>query len=211
MRWGLACLVMLAGCDRYFNTSSDDDCVYDQGFIAPEVRNPDTGQCEAGNSGTCIDTCTPCVDVPARDWGACTSDCNALDENGCIAATGCHAIYDANTNVDEPAVFAACWAIAPSGPDPGGCDNLGAYDCSRHDNCAAYYDIESFQNGTTTMHFVSCRAEVAPDACADLADETACNARGDCRAVYTGDDCTCDVDGNCSCQLLTYAHCESAP
>jgi hypothetical protein len=327
---GLVALVALAGCDLYFTDGGDDDCTFPAADIAPQsFRNPDTGLCEDFGGFPCDPGCGPCPDVATLtiavpDWGACLSHCESLDENSCLGEPGCRAIYDANSTIDQPPRFFACWATAPSGPAPGGCEGLDAYECSRHDNCSAYYDTHpEIDAPHPVLTFSSCQAEaiqgcygdqdcgdgahcstsegecLPPPGCGDgqgcpavcygrcisdadicavalceagthceakctengchpvcvpdvpscaavdcapgfqcvetcngvdpnnpgcgicepscvpvgtcesLADEPTCAGRSDCRAVYTGEDCTCYSNGTCECQTLTYASCET--
>jgi len=159
MRLGLACLILVTGCDLYFTDGDDDVCAFAELSPAEQLRNPDTGQCESFGWGGCDDPCTPCAaaDIaPPPDWGSCFAGCESLDETSCVGQSGCRAVYDANSDVDEPARFLECWSIAPSGPALGGCENLDAYECSRHENCSAYYDDT---NGF--LQFASCKTEAA--------------------------------------------------
>jgi hypothetical protein len=161
MRLGLACLILVTGCDLYFTGGDDDDCAFEATSIAAEeLRNPDTGQCEPFGFGGCDNPCEPCVAEadPGQlpDWGSCFAGCESFDETSCISQPGCRAVYDANSDVDEPPRFHECWAIAPSGPAPGSCEDLDAYECSRHENCSAYYDDTS-----GFMTFSSCKTETA--------------------------------------------------
>jgi hypothetical protein len=332
----LVVLVLLGGCNLYFGHNGDDDCfIADDVAPAQELRNPETGQCEGfgGGGWGCDNPCEPCPldDVGAAeaqpDWGSCFSDCEWLDEGTCIVTPRCHASYVDFVGEDGTGkrFFQGCWAIAPSGPDPGGCANLDAYGCSRHDNCSMVYtDGSKFEqcipegggsctssadcgpgshcttddgdcqpppgcdpttgmdcpavctgvcvpdggdvcanidcgpgahcepqcypcdqpfpdgscdkkcepvcvpdqgcdntvcpDGTTCVQVcgmgpggcAECHTECQPStSCEALADEGSCLSRSDCRAVYKGDDCTCDAAGNCSCNILTYARCET--
>nr|MBA3452041.1 hypothetical protein [Deltaproteobacteria bacterium] len=156
MRRYAAILLLLAGCDLYFGGDDEPPCTgYGIGAspVAPnELRNPQTGQCQSyGGGGGCYDyvdgdgRCAPCAyDVaPQPDWGSCYSTCDGLDESTCLAAPGCIAAYDENTDyADAPSEisFKGCWATAPSGPiQGGGCWELDAQACSRHDDCSMYY------------------------------------------------------------------------
>ncbi len=322
MRLGLACLLLVTGCDLYF-TDGDDDCV-----SAPEVspgtllRNPDTGQCEAfGSGGGGCDSCGNCIDIdiaPPPDWGSCFAGCESFDETSCVDQPGCRAVYDANSLTDEGPRFLECWAIAPSGPAAGSCEGLDAQQCSRHNNCSAFYDDDNGfleyagcrpersqgcysddDCGTSAHCSVSdgeclpppgcdpgqgcpavcygrcisdndvcatvdcgpnshCEAQCTDSACGPVCSpnvnqcaaidcapgfecvetcqgtdpeipgcgicdaqcvpvgtcesvttEAACLARGDCGAVYTGEDCTCDESGSCVCEVLEFARCQA--
>lgn len=220
MRLGLACLILVTGCDLYF-TDGDDDCLVATTIAAEELRNPDTGQCEPFGWGGGCGPCGPCAEVdlaPPPDWGSCFAGCEVLDEASCIDQAGCRAVYDANSNVDEPPRFLECWAIAPSGPAGGSCENLDAYECSRHENCSAYYDTDG---GPLT--FSSCRPEAikgcfSDDECGPAAHcstsdgeclpPPGCEEGQNCPAVCYG---KCIADGevcsNVSCE--PGSHCEA--
>src|SRR5262245_51628841 len=143
----------LAGCPMYFS-SDDDPCppTADDIAVSPalQVRNPFTGTCEI-LGGPCDDACgRPCSRTEAiPDWGQCFSECDAIlqtdasaevQEAACIAHPRCRPVYQAFLGRPEAPAFFACWSIAPSGPAPGSCASLDAYECSRHDNCAAVYE-----------------------------------------------------------------------
>jgi len=284
MRSLLAVLVLVTGCNLYWNGDGDDVvCALD---LAPaeQLRNPVTGDCEGfqGPGYPCDSFCGPCNDEaigqPTPDWGACYSQCNGLEEDSCLTASGCLAAYYEDTSTaDLPAktTFRGCYSTAPSGPiSTGTCANLDAQQCSRHDNCAMYYDA-GFQEGNFTRCAAEptmgcatmdcapnthceeqcrecgptedcsgthvCASTCVPDgdvcaaatcqagydcvpvcngttctpscvpqtACAALSTESACAARGDCTTVYNGTDCTCYPGQGCTCEVLTYDHCEA--
>jgi hypothetical protein len=275
MRRLFAVLVLMTGCNLYWNGDGDDVVC----ALAPnqELRNPVTGDCEYFNGPgyPCDSVCgAPCqyedesIGQPQPDWGACTSQCNGLEEAACLTAPGCLAAYYED---DAPSTtsFRGCYITAPSGPvSTGGCATLGAQECSRHDNCAMYYDagLDALQEGdftrcapepTTNCALVdcetgshcedqctdpnSCAAMCVPDedscaattcqtgfdcvevcsggachpscvpvtACPALTTESACAARSDCTTVYNGTDCTCYPNSGCTCEVLTYDHCEA--
>ena len=156
----LAAGVAGSGCALY--GSGDDDgavveCDDNGGYMAPAqtTRNPATGSCEAPGVGTSCDPGPvlpggPGGDgeapdrVPPNDWGACSSYCDGLDELTCVVSDGCRAVYVAYPT-DGPSggvrAYAACWAVAPSGPSRGGiCEGLDAYGCSVHDDCSVVHD-----------------------------------------------------------------------
>jgi len=335
---GLAVVLMfLAGCDLYFN-GGDDDCKFATGadIALQEFRDPFTGQCQSFGGGGCDDSCGPCPEFdsaqPQPDWGSCWSECESHDEASCIATAGCRAAYLNSARNDGPPAFLGCWAVAPSGPvQGGGCANLDAQECSRHDDCSATYNAQlAPDDGIDSMQFAVCNAEqggqgcygdqdcgagahcttsdgeclpppgcgggtacpavcygkcvmdqdsctnvdcgsgshceqqcttgpTAPDGtcspvcvpdqntcgtvscppghecvetcagqdpnnpgcgvctvecvpvgtCAGLTTESACAVRGDCTAVYQGENCTCYPNGGCACEILTYERCEA--
>ncbi len=202
MRLGLACLILVTGCDLYFDGDDDPPCAF-AAEVAPaqELRDPSTGQCVPFGSGGCGDSCGPCaLDLaPPPDWGSCFAGCESLDEFACIAEPRCRAAYDANSTTDEGARFMECWSIAPSGPAPGSCEGLDAYECSRHDNCSAFYDDD---NGF--LVYAACRPEVIKDCITD--DE--CGEHGHC-STSDGD---CLPNPHCpdgSCPAVCYGKCVS--
>ena len=163
----LVAIVTFTGC------TSDDECViYDRGGvpdIAPnELRNPNTGACEPYGGGWCDDSCgraCPATEQAEPDWGQCYSHCESLDESACKAASGCRAAY-ADTS------FYQCWAVAPSGPiQGGGCTQLGAQDCSRHDDCSAIHAI-----GNPIGSFLSCANETSISDPGSCVGEVTCDA-----------------------------------
>ena len=144
------------GCALYFPGDDDPDPCVDYGGAAepgvPAVgqRNPETGQCEffGGGSVPCDPACGPCpageegADLAQPSWGYCESECTGLDETTCQDTSGCRAVYidpcPEGPCTAEP-VFSECWSVDMTGPIQGACDGLGAYDCSRHDDCRAIH------------------------------------------------------------------------
>lgn len=195
MRRLLCLLVLVSGCDLYWNHGDDDCKVYPyEGDIAPSpgYRNPNTGQCEGWGWGGCDDPCAPC---PAYDqlggagaqpdWASCQSACTGLAEGACLAQAGCQASYDLS---GSDADYAGCYETAPSGPvSTGTCAGLDAHECSRHDNCSSYY-IPGPPGS-----FARCEAETTSTACAAV----------DCGAGYHCEDqCkdTCGPNADCGPQ-----------
>ena len=202
MRRLLCLVVLLTGCDLYWN-GGDDDCKYYgyEGDIAPSIgiRNPSTGECEGGGWGGCEDSCGPCAYDTAGggalaqpDWAKCQSVCTNLTESSCIQQAGCQASYDLS---GATASFAGCFETAPSGPvSTGVCAGFDAHECTRHDNCSTYYNPGSFAR---------CAAETTSSACAAIdcgpgyhcedQCKDSCGPTGDC-----GPQCgaMCVPDGN---------------
>jgi hypothetical protein len=158
MRAGLACLLLVTGCDLYF-TGGGDDTQCAVGALTPpaeQFRNPETGECIPMGFGGCDDPCGQCAElaVAPPDWGSCFAGCEAFDEASCVEQPGCRAVYDANSLTDEGPRFLECWAIAPSGPVAGSCQGLDAQGCSQHADCSAFYDDDS-----GFLQYTSCRPE----------------------------------------------------
>jgi hypothetical protein len=175
---GFLLVVALAGCDFYFN-DGDDDCAFGAPEIdpGPGLRNPDNGNCESFGGFPCDSQCGPCPlaeSIAAPDWGSCASDCEGLIESTCIERAGCRAVYLLDSPTDGPPSFMGCWAIAPSGPAGGSCENLDAYECSRRDHCSGYYSDNPAAD--PSLHFAVCKAENAAGCFGD--DE--CGETGHC-------------------------------
>ena len=173
--------ILLGGC--VFIGDDDDDCDYG-GFpsahqakvaLPPTFRNPDSGQCEevAGDPGEQCDLCGRCAPTdeapePPPDWGACEDVCTGLDEATCLITDACRAAYltacIGGGCPDDGYVYYGCWAIAPAAPVRGGdCEELGAYECSRHDDCVTHHvqivDCVNCTSDPTVGGFESCAAE----------------------------------------------------
>lgn len=198
----LALVMLVAGCDLYFNNGDDDDCeLYPT--VAPSIavyRNPATGACEGFGTG-CDDPCGGicAIDIATPDWGACYSTCDALAEGECRDTPGCIAAYLDSARGFEPPAFQGCWAIAPSGPAPGRCDDLDAYECSRHDNCSAVYTAQLGADDTSIgMSFERCVTE-QPGSCAGID----CGPGARCREQCSDEGCNpvCVPDGD-ACALI---------
>ena len=203
----LAVLVLASGCDLYWNSTGDDVCNgYGYGGIAPsqDLRNPVTGDCEyfGGGDYPCDSACGPCPATTEGapqadpDWGQCYGSCNALDEASCLTTSGCLATYD---DVTTHASFRGCFATAPSGPvSTGACYGLDAHECSRHDNCAMYYDagLDALVPG----QFTRCAPEPTTAGCSAV----------DCGPGYhCADQCTdpCPPNGACTMNPTCTATC----
>lgn len=141
-------LVLLSGC--LFETNTGSDCLGD----GPEPRFvPDLGACvDVGDADAC-QFCGDrmCVVADPAGLAQCGGPCTTTDETACLGTQGCIATYVAGS-------FASCWSTAPSGPvHSGACAGLDARDCSRHDNCSAWYG----RSDSTTLMFQRCVDEPA--------------------------------------------------
>lgn len=207
MRRLFAVLVLMTGCNLYWN-GQGDDVVCATGAIAPsqELRNPTTGYCEYFNGPgyPCDGVCGPCpesIGEPQPDWGACQSQCNGLEEAACLTAPGCLAAYYEDTTTPEHATtsFRGCYITAPSGPvSTGACAALDAQQCSRHDNCAMYY--QAGVNDLLEGDFTRCGPEPTTN-CALVDCETGYHCEDQCTSPSS---CAgmCVPDGN-SCAATT--------
>ncbi len=205
----LALLVATSGCSLYGggSTQRDAGCAVAKEPAPEMLIDPSTNQCDSfplGGGGGC--ECEPCpgqsegsADI-IPSWAQCDSACTGLAEHACLATSGCHATYQSNAAGTS---FWTCDAVAPSDSATGACTTLDAQDCSTRDDCTA-----TFSEGSSIGGFASCASEIPLAACATLTTEASCTARGDCEAVYTGTDCTCDEHG-CTCASETFDHCET--
>jgi hypothetical protein len=149
MKLALAIAVTaLVGCaaQDHHEYADDTPCSSDGGR---DVFNPYTGACE-------LETCPP-EDIKRIAMADCNSSCTDLDEYACQSTRGCYAAFDQYPGDDGPK-FSGCWQTATSEPDVGSCQDLDAYHCSLHDNCAIYYAVD-FNSART---FVYCWAEPSP-------------------------------------------------
>ena len=186
-----ALLVLVAGCDLYWNPngSGDDNCDPGPNEPAIELRNPDTGQCQSFGGGHC--GCgAPCVggvDVPA--WPVCHGTCDQLAESDCLATPGCHAAYQTfvpgvgSGSSSSTPEFMGCWNVEESAPSQGVCEGLDADSCTGRDDCVGLYD----PNTTTapeSWKFDRCEPEAGG----------LCQADGDCLFGQTCDTTTCHAE-----------------
>jgi Cys-rich repeat protein len=176
-RLAVVCALLLTGCDLYWGGGGEDDVCNTMTPTAPSVglRDPDTGTCEYNTGGTC--PCGAYCDVgggTAADWASCYA-CEGLGEDTCLATPNCRAAYLDN---GDSRGYWGCFGTAPSGAiEGGGCAALGAYDCSRHDDCSAVYTGTT----STSTKFETCIAE--PNAL--------CLADTDCGSGQRCDTTTC--------------------
>jgi hypothetical protein len=207
-------LAMLSGCGLYFGGGGgggDGGVCNDPVHIetpASSMRDPYTGQCEQIGGYSC--DCEPC---PASgellpNWSSCASSCLGRDVTNCEATGYCQAEY----------LDTSYWGCFPVEPNvvidlTTACSTLSSDVCTGRDDCIAVYT--SANDGTLNdTKFLRCDPEVTspppppPPACDTLTTETDCVARGDCDAVYTGYDCTCDASG-CVCKTEVFASCQT--
>lgn len=187
-------LVLLAGCNLYWSGGDKPPVCNGGGYTAPEepvgpdLRDPNTGMCQTfggdgGGGWGCDPACGPCPLAealpPPPDWAVCNGMCDGLDEQSCLATTGCRAAYLDDTSGGSMTKFLGCWGTAPSGPiEGGGCTGLDAQACSEHDDCSAVYTTvyaDAGLVGDATQLFEQCIAEPG-NAC----DSTTCPAGAHC-------------------------------
>lgn len=166
--WGrmraAAVLLLLSGCTLYFgddgSTPDDDACL---GPPAQELRDPNSGQCQAFGGG-----CGPSGAL-IPDWAVCGSACEGLDQTSCGLTAGCREIFsDECPTCDAPyTVYAACWGTAPSSSGTGDCYGLDAQGCSERDDCSAVHlglETAGGDGGFTNSigSFEYCEPELSP-------------------------------------------------
>ena len=202
-----AVLLVLAGC-LYDHDTKPPPCDYAAKEPAqPGLRDPQTGQCESFNppcDPVCGEEC-PETGIAEPDWATCNGACDSLPEMQCLATPTCHAAYQ-DSPTPSP-TFWGCWDLPPTGAIEGSCTGLDAQTCSEHPDCTSLYTSPVNSGPSFVPSFEKCVAKTMQAACSTLTTETACTARTDCDAVYTGMNCTCDSQG-CTCQTETFDHCQ---
>jgi hypothetical protein len=165
----VACSGLASGCQFYFGSGDDAPGVPDAGLPCnygadgvavpqgPSLRNPYTGDCVSDGSGGCYGMNGGPAPGGGADvwydsrWPVCENYCNQLDENDCLVADGCRAIYvdgcpyGAGCGPANTIKFDTCWAVGASGPVRGGdCTAIvDALECADHDDCAAVHELRA--------------------------------------------------------------------
>jgi len=196
----LACLVSLVlgagACTLHFggDDTGDDVCnppPNQQVPAAPlDLRNPETLECQSfAEPSYCppgcpceLDTTTDAVPIPT--WGWCSSTCDGLAPDACMAAAECRAAYDYNCWVNDALCpletpFLGCFPVDQSGPVSGGsCVGLDSWSCSLHNDCLALHTQQCTGSGPTQtcwQQFIECVPEPMPTPCG--VDNPACGVR----------------------------------
>ncbi len=203
----LSCLVPLAACNLYF-AGGEDPCEEWGGDragameAADLLRNPETGECEAfgGWGGGCDDECGPCPgfedsleQAPYPSWGYCESSCTGLDEQGCLATSGCRGIY-APGAPDAPEEFRECWQVDQSGGTIDDCENLDGWSCSTSDTCIAVhqFDCDADSAGDRAPGFEACPPGPFLQCHNEPTETDSCDSNDDCDAGWA-----CNIDEVC--------------
>jgi hypothetical protein len=175
--WLVLGSLLFAGCNLYFGGGGDDCKDYADDVAVWELRNPQTGECEAqyggGGGGGCYDAAPVNTGIGALpNWPTCGGACDALAENECLATAGCHAEYTGFTcppGYDCAALwsgtqFWTCSATAPYAPEPRpACWGLDAQSCAGRDDCASVYQIP--EDPPDHHSFNQCTPEPSADVC----------------------------------------------
>lgn len=150
MRGVVLVLVLTACAERADNGSGNGEELCPRVVVA--VRDP--------VSGACHDLVGCEVSQAPPDQVPCTTICNALAEDTCIATADCRAAFLLGASGTQS--FLGCWSTAPAGPGTAGaCAGLDALGCSRRADCIALYRPSSGGTGNVFDH---CAAEAAANA-----------------------------------------------
>jgi hypothetical protein len=156
--WRFALLVAIPACLEHH------ECLTPQA-LAPALNliDPTTLQCQTFTDSSCDSACGPCPAVAAPappSWGSCDSTCRTLDETSCRITAGCRVARKA-PQLGAPSTYVGCYptdtSIAASVP----CGGLGAWECSRHDDCEATYVVNT-TTAPTSWLFQTCEPELFP-------------------------------------------------
>jgi hypothetical protein len=174
---------------------------------------PDGDACagvDCGPGYECVEGC-PMGEDGGLWCGAQCVPSGGGDPGSCTGSVSCDATPPACPSGTTPGITNGCWTgycipNADCGPnDPGEC--YGDVICAMAPPACPANTTAGIANGCYTGYCIpdgACEAA----ACETLTTESACTARMDCSAVYAGSDCTCDANG-CTCQSVSFAHCES--
>lgn len=142
---------------------------------------------------TCVDEKRGC---------ASSSECGGNDtcstERGeCLAGPGCQF-----GPCDD-----GCWGFCdgPNG-DPGSC--VGEVACDEAEPDCPAGTIAGRDAACWTGYCIPVEACDATPSCSSLS-ESECVASSSCNGLYRGEDCSCDIDNNCSCTSYIYEGCGS--
>ena len=205
-RLAVLAIVVLGGCDLYWNNNADDVCDY--GYDSPgrqDVRNPVTGQCQTiGHGGGGCGGQPLGTGAAQPNWASCTGPCEALTEGSCLATAACHAAYLDNPTPNGGHTFFGCWELPPSVGPSGTCATLDAQDCSDRDDC-----ITNYISGTHDQQFLNCAAE--PQALCTTDSQCGSDARCDTTVCHSRPCPTCptcgDGGGQCAPDDTCYGVC----
>lgn len=147
----------------------------------PPGCDPNQG-CPAVCAGHCVPKQTSCSNIDCGPGSHCEEQCS-MGPNG-------------ETYCEPICVQDATCAAVDCGP---------GYHCV--ETCTDPNPMDPTAPGCGQC-YPQCVPDSNPASCAEITDEMTCYSRGDCQAVYQGDDCTCYPDG-CTCNVLTYDRCET--
>jgi len=203
-------------------------CQYFGGYDCPDPCAPCTttgqalpdwglcyGRCDALAEQTCLTTsgCYAAYELLPNDgraffgcWDTAMSgpiqggNCSGLDAHECSRHDDCTATF-----TDLPGgTFYSC-ANELQSPDPGECN--GTITCTSPAPACPPNTTPGIKNGCYTGYCIPL-TDCPLATCESLTSESTCIARADCAPVYEGTNCTCNLNG-CSCQVLTYDHCQT--
>ncbi len=209
--------------EPYQGVCADTDCApgyhcEDQCTTGGDSMNECTAVCVANVTCALLD-CAPgyaCAEVCA-DGGPGVSTCKAecvptsTEPGSCTGAVSCFTNAPACPSGTTPGIRDGCWTgycipNAACGPsDPGVC--YAPVTCDAPGPACPSGTTPGIVDGCYTGYCIPV-SQCAATSCATVTSESACTARTDCEAVYTGMGCECTLTG-CTCETLTYDHCES--
>jgi hypothetical protein len=193
---------------------SDNDCDPNESCNADELCLPDPNGCGGGGDGN-GDSADP---VPCEQacWGYCVPDDPGPS---CYGDVFCDSIPPECPAGSVPGISNGCWSNT----------------CIEYDQCAppidpglcyaevtCLVDFDSFQDpcppdsvpgvidGCWSGYCIPMADCEAPPECADVMNEPSCIARDDCTPTYQGVDCTCDPNGNCTCDDWVFDACTAS-
>ncbi|MCX5742618.1 MAG: hypothetical protein NT062_08995, partial [Proteobacteria bacterium] len=222
---GGSCLATTCGPGTHCEEQCTGACPPDAGgmpcdvYCAPTCVPDPTYSCanvDCGAGYMCVEQCDPLTATPTMGgtggigcWPSCVQIVN--DPGECYGAVACDALPPACPADTTAGVLNGCWSgycipTSQCGPqDPGTCD---AATCATPPPSCPSGTTAGVKNGCYTGYCI-------PDSscpqlpCEALTDEASCQARMECSAVYSGDNCTCLPDGTCTCTSQTFARCET--
>jgi hypothetical protein len=179
-----------------------------------------SGSCEGMSASACAerDDCSLYYVDIVQDgtylsFNRCETESGGVthDPGSCTGQVACDANPPACPSGTTPGIRNSCWSgyCIPNtacGPnDPGQC--YGPLTCLSVGPACPTGTTPGIANGCYTGYCIP-TGNCGAAACSSLTTEGACTARGDCNPVYEGSNCTCNANG-CSCQTVTFDHCES--
>jgi hypothetical protein len=194
-----------------YECSRHDDCsgIYnldpttDGGLLFGACR-PEAAGCfgneDCGPGTHCSTSDGECLPPPG-----CTGDmaCPAVCAGRCVPDQGSCAAVDCGpgTHCEEQCSSdGTCGPVCV--PDDASC---GPNTCPPGTECVQRCEAEDPTNPGCGICTIEC---VPSGMCETLKTEAECAGRADCAAVYSGESCTCDGNGACTCEILTYERCQ---
>jgi hypothetical protein len=191
-----------------YECSRHDDCVanhYQGGCAADALCDP-TFRPDIGNFESCApeaDQGTGCFE----SWECGAGErCNAQEV--CLPSPwACGGGGDEEGDALVPCDDRCYGSCVPDGGEPGKCYEQAL--CDSIPPTCPDGTIAGVKDGCWTGYCIPVAdCEPAPS-CAATPTEEGCIARADCAPIYEGVDCTCDPNGNCTCNDWVYQECST--